>query len=270
MVRDGIRDDQGDRIKDRLPGRVGHVGVTARDNRLFINGVLYRYPTGIPWRDLPEEFGNFQNIHRRFGRWAEKGMWNTLLSLLTEDADEEYVMITLVRAHQHSSGAAGRNSAVQAIGRSRGGLTTKIHARTDALGTPTAFLLTPGQIHALAGAEVLLTDLVVGAVIADKAYDADHRVVQPLEQAGMEQAGIEVVIPPRSQRKAPRNYDRELYEARHLYKARHLIENSLRRELIENFFCKLKPFRGIATRYDQLSRNFLAAIQFAAILIWLN
>jgi transposase len=252
MLRDGIRDDQWDRIKDRLPGRVGHVGVTARDNRLFINAVLYRYRTGIPWRDLPEAFGNFKNIHRRFSRWAEKGLWNTLLSLLTEDTDEEYVMIdsTLVRAHQHSSGAAGRNPAVQAIGRSRGGVTTKIHARTDALGNPTAFLLTPGQIHDLAGAEVLLTDLAVGAVIADKAYDADHRVVQPLEQAG-----IEVVIPPRRQRKAPRNYDRDLYKARHL---------------IENFFCKLKHFRGIATRYDKLSRNFLAAIQFAAILIWLN
>ncbi len=155
---------------------------------------------------------------------------------------------TLVRAHQHSSGAAGRNPAVQAIGRSRGGLTTKIHARTDALGNPTAFLLTPGQIHDLAGAEVLLTDLAVGAVSADKAYDADDRVVHALEQAG-----IEVVIPPRSQRKAPRNYDRELA-----------------RPLIENFFCKLKHFRSIATRYDKVSRNFLAALQFAAILIWLN
>jgi transposase len=84
-------------------------------------------------------------------------------------------------------------------------------------------------------------------VIADKAYDADDRVVQPLQQAE-----IEVVIPPRSQRRTPRPYDRELYKARHL---------------IENFFCKLKHFRGIATRYDKLSRNFQAALQFAAILI---
>jgi transposase len=252
MLRDGIRDDQWDRIKDMLPGRVGHVGVTARDNRQFINAVLYRYRTGIPWRDLPQEFGDFKNIHRRFSRWAAKDIWGTLLSLLTEDADEEYVMIdsTMIRAHQHSSGAVGRNPDKQAIGRSRGGLTTKIHARTDALGNPTGFLLTPGQVHDLAGADILLTDIVAGAVIADKAYDADDRVVQPLEQAG-----IEVVIPPRSQRRTPRKYDRELYKARHL---------------IENFFCKLKHFRGIATRYDKLSRNFLAALQFAAILIWLN
>jgi transposase len=252
MLRDGIRDDQWDRIKDLLPGRVGHVGVTARDNRQFINAVLYRYRTGIPWRDLPQEFGDFKNIHRRFSRWAAKDIWGTLLSLLTEEADEEDVMIdsTLIRAHQHSRGAVGRNPDKQAIGRSRGGLTTKIHARTDALGNPTGFLVTPGQVHDLAGADRLLTDIAAGAVIADKAYDADDRVVQPLQQAG-----IEVVIPPRRQRRTPRHYDRELYKARHL---------------IENFLCKLKHFRGIATRYDKLSRNFQAALQFAAILIWLN
>ena len=121
MLRDGIRDDQWDRIKDLLPGRIGHVGATARNNRLFIDAVLYRLRTGIPWRDLPERFGDFKNIHRRFSRWAEKGLWTNLLSLLTEDADEEYVMIdsTLVRAHQHSSGAVGRNPSDQAIGRSR-------------------------------------------------------------------------------------------------------------------------------------------------------
>src|SRR3954453_6949353 len=88
-----------------------------------------------------KRFGDFKNIHRRFSRWAEKGLWTNLLSLLTEDADEEYVMIdsTLVRVHQHSSGAVGRTPSDQAIGRSRGGLTTKIHARVDALGNPTEF-----------------------------------------------------------------------------------------------------------------------------------
>src|SRR3954467_13752688 len=70
MLRMGIRDDQWDRIKDMLPGRAGHVGVTARNNRLFIDAVLYRYRTGIPWRDLPEQYGDFRNVHRRFSRWA--------------------------------------------------------------------------------------------------------------------------------------------------------------------------------------------------------
>src|SRR3954462_5081187 len=112
---------------------------------------------------------------------------------------------TLVRAHQHSSGAVGRNLSDQAIGRSRGGLT--IHARVDALGNPTEFFLTAGQD--LAVGEVLLTDIETGAVIADKAYDAEERVVKPLEQAR-----IEVVIPPRSCRKTPREYDGELYKPR--------------------------------------------------------
>src|SRR5918998_1073154 len=76
MLRDGIRD--WDRIKDLLPGRIGHVGATARNNRLFIDAVLYRIRTGIPWRDLPERFGDFKNIHRRFSRWAEKGLWTNL------------------------------------------------------------------------------------------------------------------------------------------------------------------------------------------------
>jgi transposase len=244
MLRMGIRDDQWDRIKDILPGRAGHVGVTARNNRLFIDAVLYRYRTGIPWRDLPEKYGDFRNVHRRFSRWAEKGIWARLLSVLAQEADTEYVMIdsTVVRAHQHSAGAVGRDPNQQAIGRSRGGLS--IHALTDALGNPTRVLLTPGQAHDLVGSDVLLTDLSAGAVIAD------NRVIQPLKQAG-----IEAVIPPKSKRRTVRNYDRELYKARHL---------------IENFFCKLKHFRAIATRYDKLARNFQAAIQFTATLIWLN
>src|SRR3954470_14787020 len=104
MLRMGIRD--WDRIKDMLPGRAGHVGVTARNNRLFIDAVLYRYRTGIAWRDLPEKYGDFRNVHRRFSRWAAKGIWARLLSVLTEEADTEDVMIdtTVVRAHQHSAG----------------------------------------------------------------------------------------------------------------------------------------------------------------------
>ena len=89
-----------------------------------------------------------------------------------------------------------------------------------------------------------------GAVLADKAYDADERVIRPLEQAG-----TVPVIPSRSNRKTPREYDADLYKARHL---------------IENFFAKLKQFRAIATRYDKRARNFLAAIHLAAVVVWLN
>jgi transposase len=74
MRRFGLRDDQWERIKDLLPGREGSIGVTAADNRLFVEAVLYRYRTGMPWRDLPERFGDWKNVHRRFSRWAEAGV----------------------------------------------------------------------------------------------------------------------------------------------------------------------------------------------------
>jgi transposase len=102
-----LRDDQWERIKDILPGREGHVGVTAQDNRLFVEAVLYRYRAGIAWRDLPERFGDFRVVHTRFSRWSKSGVWKRIFELLAQDADNEYAMIdsTIVRAHQHSAGA---------------------------------------------------------------------------------------------------------------------------------------------------------------------
>ena len=102
-----LRDDQWDRIKDLLPGRAGSVGVTVADNRLFVEAVLFRYRAGIPWRDLPERFGDWKNVHRRFSRWAETSAWERVFQHLADDADNEYAMIdsTIVRAHQHSAGA---------------------------------------------------------------------------------------------------------------------------------------------------------------------
>src|SRR5450432_542150 len=110
MRRFGLRDDQWERIKEFLPGREGHVGGTAADNRLFVESVLYRYRAGIPWRDLPERFGDWKNVHRRFSRWAEAGVWERVFQHLAADADNEYAMIdsTIVRAHQHSAGAKKR------------------------------------------------------------------------------------------------------------------------------------------------------------------
>jgi len=107
MRRYGLRDDQWERIKDLLPGREGHVGVTARDNRLFVEAVLYRYRAGIPWRDLPERFGDWKQVHTRHTRWAASGAWEKVFRVLASDADNEYAMIdsTIVRAHQHSAGA---------------------------------------------------------------------------------------------------------------------------------------------------------------------
>ena len=121
---------------------------------------------------------------------------------------------------------------------------------TDALGNPVAFHLTGGQAHDLDGADALLADIAAPTVLADKGYDAEARVLTPLREAGKT-----AVIPPKRSRKVPRDYDRHLYQARHL---------------IENFFCKLKQFRAIATRYDKTRRNFLAGVYLAATAILLN
>ena len=122
----------------------------------------------------------------------------------------------------------------------------------DALGNPTAFHLTPGQAHDLEGADALLPAVApkVSAVIADRPFAAFDRVVAPLEAAG-----VVAVIPSKAGEKKPRKIDRHLYARRHL---------------IENFFAKLKQWRGIATRYDKLARNFLAGVHLAAAMVWLN
>ena len=102
-----LRDDQWDRIKNLLPGRNESVGVTAKDNRLFVEAVIYRYRAGIPWLDLPERFGDWKNIHQRHLRWSKNGTWQKVFEHLAKDADNEYAMIdsTIVRAHQHAAGA---------------------------------------------------------------------------------------------------------------------------------------------------------------------
>jgi transposase len=113
MRRYALRDDQGERIKDLLPGRPGHVGATAKDNRLFVEAVLYRYRAGIPWRDLPERFGDWKKVHTRFGRWAKSGIWAKLFQCLAGEADNEHAILdsTIVRAHQHSAGAIKKAAA---------------------------------------------------------------------------------------------------------------------------------------------------------------
>jgi transposase len=128
-------------------------------------------------------------------------------------------------------------------------LSTKIHATCDAIGNPTGFFLTPGQAHDLHGADALLPGIEAQYLLADKAYDADERVLAILKEKG-----IKAVIPPKSNRVTQREYDEELYKLRHL---------------IENFFLKLKQFRAIATRYDKPARNFLAAVHLAAVNILL-
>lgn len=104
-----LSDGQWQRIKDLLPGQAGQPGATAKDNRLFVDAVLYRYRAGIPWRDLPARFGDFRVVHTRHSRWSRGGVWRRVFEVLAQDADNEYAMIdaTIVRAHQHRAGAKG-------------------------------------------------------------------------------------------------------------------------------------------------------------------
>lgn len=136
-------------------------------------------------------------------------------------------------------------AAREALGRSRGGLTTKLHASCDALGNPLRLLLTPGQRNDITQAEALLDGYAADAVVADKGYDADWLVAQ------IEAGGAESVIPPKANRTEQRAYDRNLYADRNK---------------VERLFNRLKHYRRVATRYDKLARNYLAFVEVACII----
>jgi transposase len=106
LHRHAISDADWDRIKPLLPGQPGQHGKVARDNRLFVDAVLWVAKTGAPWRDLPERFGNWNSAYRRFARWAQKGVWARVLEALA-DPDVEWLILdsTIIRAHPHAAGA---------------------------------------------------------------------------------------------------------------------------------------------------------------------
>ncbi len=128
-------------------------------------------------------------------------------------------------------------------------MTTKIHAIVDALGNPVALSLTPGQAADIKQAAPLLEEVEPDAFLADKAYDSDE-LIETLESRG-----IKPVIPSKANRREPRDTDFALYRERNL---------------VERFFCKLKQFRAISTRYDKLANTFLAAVAMVCVLFWLN
>lgn len=106
LPRHAISDEHWERIKDFLPGQKGDPGVTAKDNRLFINAVWWIAKTGAQWRDLPERFGKWNSVWRRFDRWACKGVWDRIFREL-RDPDIEWLILdsSVIRAHQHAAGA---------------------------------------------------------------------------------------------------------------------------------------------------------------------
>ena len=101
-----LSDSQWERMRPHLPGKPSDPGRTAIDNRLFVEAVLWIARTGVPWRDLPDTFGNWNSIFVRFSRWSKGGVWDRLFAAMADDPDFEYIMIdsTIVRAHQHAAG----------------------------------------------------------------------------------------------------------------------------------------------------------------------
>jgi len=242
-----VSDAVWEKIEALLPGKKSDRGVTAKDNRLFLEAVLWRVRAGLPWRDLPPGFGKWNSVFKRFRRWVRALFFERIFKTLSGEPDLEYAMIdgTIVSVHQKASGAKG-GADKNAIGRSRGGLTTKIVALVDALGNLVRFVLLPGQRHDIVGVPPLIEDVSFDALLGDKAFDADWL------RADLDDRGAAAVIPPRANRKVIIDYDKEMYRWRHL---------------VENYFAKIKEFRSIATRYDKTAESFEANINLAAAVI---
>lgn len=163
MNRGDLTNEQWERFTHILPPQKPETGRPNNDHRLMVNGILWIVRTGAPWRDLPERYGSWNSVYSRFRRWKRVGIWDRVLAELQSQGDLQneidweihFVDGGIVRAHQHASGAKKSTQTDEALGRSQGGLSTKIHIRCDGQGKPITFLLTPGQPHELSVAEQL-------------------------------------------------------------------------------------------------------------------
>ncbi len=154
--------------------------------------MLWRVRTGSPWRDLPSGFGNWNSVFQRFRRWVRAGVFDRLFERMLDEPDFEYALIdgTIVSVHQKASGAKG-GTQNQAVGRSRGGLATKIVALVDAVGNLVRFVLLPGQLHDSVGVAPLISGIEFGVLLGDTAFDVDWL------RAELGARGGAAVIPPR-------------------------------------------------------------------------
>ncbi len=221
------------------------------DHRMTLEGILYRMRTGCPWRDVPKDFGGWSKIFRRFNRWSQKGVIHSIFNELSKDSDNRYLFIdgSIVRAHQHSAGAATKES--EEIGLSRGGKSTKIHLAVDSNGYPVHFELSGGQRNDIVFAEQLVSNSpTCDFTIADKGYDS-----KKFRSFLKSEIGSKPVIPQRKLNIL--NNDDMDWE---LYKVRHLVENA---------FARIKHFRAISSRYDKLSRNYSAMVALSFTMMWL-
>ncbi|MFJ3635510.1 IS5 family transposase [Streptomyces sp. NPDC090112] len=276
-----LTDAQWARIEPLLPERTPKRGGRWRDHRQVIDAIAFKYRTGTPWMDLPERFGSWKGAPNRLRMWAADGTWEKVFTALLAQADAEgdldwvvAVDSTIVRAHQHAAGARQRGPGRRArrdhaLGRSRGGLTTKIHLAADSRCRPLAFLITPGRAGDAPAFPKVMARLRVprpvgrprsrpDVVLADKAYSS--RAIR----SHLRRRGIRSVIPQPADQVANRKrlgrlggrppaFDREAYK---------------QRNTVERCINKLKQWRGLATRYDKTASIYLAGLHLAAIFIW--
>lgn len=220
----------------------------------FIQAVAWILRTGSPWRDLSPRYGRWDRIYRRFRRWALAGRWDVLHEDIAPAFDATALLridSTIVKAHPHAAGALRRNGgqAFEALGRSRGGFTTKLHALVTERGRLVRYVLTGGEAADITYASHLVLRREGVAVIGDRAYDADAFIDE------IRSLGMRAVIPSRRGRRKPRRLDRVRYRSRNV---------------IDRWFGRLKAFRRVATRFEKTSTSYAAFVVAAAMLVALT
>lgn len=222
-----------------------------RSCKMFIEAVYWMARTGAQWRELDSSYCKWNSVYRRFNNWNKKNIWHDLLGYCIQDPDLEYVMIdaTIVRAHPCAAGYKKDSHEEEGLGRSKGGFTTKIHAKVDALGNVLKVIITPGQRNDCTQAKNLLEGHIGEYTLGDRGYDSDEIRDEIKTKNSMP------VIPPRQNRKIQYEYDEEIYKERHA---------------IECFFNKIKHFRRIFSRYEKSARAFASFLSFVGAMLWLR
>ena len=250
MARFDLTDFEWSVIQPLLPNKSR--GVPRVDDRRVLNGIFWRLRTGAPWADIPSRYGPHTTCVNRFNRWRKAGVWDYLLAAVSKAHDGDIQMIdsSSIRLHQHAANGKKKQTRSRCMGRSRGGLTTKIHALVDAMGLPIALKLTEGQAHDGRSAVDMLETLRAGDILlADRAYDSNAL------REWLTDRGARGNIRAMPNRLEPPAFSHWLYK---------------QRNEVERFFNKLKHFRAVATRYDKRDDNYLASVKLASLRIWLR
>lgn len=216
----------------------------------MLTAIFYVLRTGIPWRDLPPCFGPWSSVYTRFRRWCAGGLFAQMLALVARRATGRLRCIDCshIKLHQHGANPRG-GQAAQAMGRTKGGLNTKLAAVVEGGGRAVAITLAAGQRHDLHAIDPLLPSLRRRRAVGDKGFDADTF------RSRLRRQRTRICIPPKRTRRTRVAFHRGYYRRRHK---------------VENFFGRIKRFRRISTRYDKLAATFLGFVQLAAVLDWLT